>query len=59
MNAAPKSPPPRIGLFRLIAVARYRAPIEVDSPLVLNPWRVKPLWLAAAIVLAVALTWYL
>ena len=47
----------RIGVFRRVAVERYRAPLELDTPSVLQPWRPGVLWAAWAIMLATGIAW--
>ncbi len=48
---------PRQGLFRAIALERYRGPLQLDVPHTLPPWRPGLVIAAAAIGLAVALFW--
>lgn len=48
---------PRQGLFRAIALERYRGPLQLDVPHTLPPWRPRLVIAAAAIALAVAMFW--
>ena len=52
---SPPTPPYRKSLFRRVALARYRSPIETDTPDILEAWRPGLLWAALAIIAIAAI----